>query len=368
MASVRPQMPPEETRARPDVHRAKPRRRVSRTAAFAVALTTGVVVTALVAEGPDTRPPRPPGSTSELPPAALQPAFHPDSWWNTPLPDRTPLHPDGTDILRYIRTAPDSGRGCLMLAGAGDSRWGTPLYWTKTSDPTYNVTGVVRRRPEELSSLRIPVGARPAANSDGSMSIYDLDKGYVVALTGAEYDEDSDTWSAAGATVTYLDSNGLHVDTGQSDDPRNTGTHRGNNGATMAVSWDQVQEGAVRHVLKVALGPEVANRYVFPMVGSDGDYEGDRDAVPPQGLRLRIKASVELEELDLQPEALVIARALQRYGFYIGDSGGTTALKLENTRAEGRGQRWTLPADALCGLPFTPDYWEVVSEGYDPTR
>ena len=44
--------------------------------------------------------------------------------------------------------------------------------------------------------------------------------------------------------------------------------------------------------------------------------------------------------MDLQPEALVIARALQDYGFYIGDSGGTTALKLENT-----GRR----AAASCG-------------------
>ena len=99
------------------------------------------------------------------------------------------------------------------------------------------------------------------------MSIYDRQKGYVVALSGAEYDADADAWSAEGATVTYLDSNGLHVATGRSDDPRNRGSHRGNNGATMAVELDEVRSGAVRHVLKVAAGPEVADRFVFPMVG-----------------------------------------------------------------------------------------------------
>src|SRR5680860_1588697 len=163
------------------------------------------------------------------------------------------------------------------------------------------------------------------------MTIYDLRERYVVALTGAEYDEDDDSWTARGGTVTYLDSNGLHVATGLSDDRRNRGTHRGNNGATMAVAWEEGREGAVRHVLKVASGPEVANRHVFPMVGSDGDYEGKNPRVPPQGLRMRIKPSVDLE----------------------------------NTVAEGPGQLWNLRDDALCSLPFTNDYWEVVAEGYD---
>ena len=63
----------------------------------------------------------------------------------------------------------------------------------------------------------------------------------------------------------------------------------------------------------------------------------------------------------------MIARALQEYGFYIGDSGGTTAIKLQNTYAEGRGQLWNVRADALCGLPFTPEYWDVIDEDYDPT-
>ena len=72
------------------------------------------------------------------------------------------------------------------------------------------------------------------------------------------------------------------------------------------------------------------------------------------------------KSLGLSPQALVIGRALQHYGIYLGDSSGTTALKLEGTVAEGRGQLWRLPADALCRLPFTPRYWQVVAPGYSP--
>ena len=199
------------------------------------------------------------------------------------------------------------------------------------------------------------------------MTVYDRARGYVVALTGAAYDAVERRWSATGATVTYLDSNGLHVDTGRSDDRRNRGTHRGNNGATMAVTRAEVAAGTVPHVLKVAIGPEASHRHVFPMVGSDGDYMGDNPRVPPQGLRLRIKPSVDLARFHLDRESMVIARALQRYGFYIGDSGGRTSLKLENTVVQEEGIQWTIPDDALCGLPFTPEFWDVVAEGYDPT-
>jgi hypothetical protein len=295
-------------------------------------------------------------------------AFEPDSWWNTPVPRDAPLSEHGEEILDYLSTARESGQGCLMLAGASGGSWGQPIYWSEPSDPEYDVTGLANERPPELSRLRIPEGARPANNSDGSMSVYDLKKGYVVALTDASFDEDTETWTASGATVTYLDSNGLHAETGESDERRNRGSHRGNNGATMAVSWAEMEAGEVRHVLKVASGPEVSNEYVFPMVGSDGDYKGNDPEVPPQGLRLRIKPSLDLDEFQLTDEAMVIAEALQRYGFYIGDSGGTTALKLEDTKAEGRGQLWNLSPDALCDLPFDPDHWDVVAEGYDPTR
>lgn len=294
-------------------------------------------------------------------------AFEPGSWWNTPLPADAPLDPNGALILHYLRSAPENGGGCLQLAGAGDSSWGTPIYWARPSDPSYDVTGVVRNSPPELHHLRIPPGAEAAPNSDGTMIVYDVDRGYVTALTDARYHSDSDSWTASGATVTYLDSNGLDGSLGRSDDSRNGGSHRGNNGATMAVRLDEVMSGGIRHVLKVASGPELADRYVFPMVGSDGDFRGDDPAVPPEGLRLRIKPSVDLTTMHLSPEALVIAEALQRYGFYFGDSGGSTALKLESTIDEGRGQLWQVDPKGLCDLPFTPRYWDVVRPGYDPS-
>jgi hypothetical protein len=306
------------------------------------------------------------GPTSQTDTAPGQPApfraFTDDSWWNTPLPEEAPEHPNSENILRYMRTAEESGGGCLRLAGA-ENNWGQPVYWAENGDPEHDVDVEVPDELPELDALRIPEGAVSADNSDGSMTVFDVERGYVVALTGAHYEDGR--WSARGATVTYLDSNGLHARTGHSSDERNLGSHRGNNAAVMMVRYDEVAAGQIEHVLKVASGPPVREDFVFPMVGSDGDTEA-RNA-PPQGLRFRISPSVDLDELGLDRQTLIIARALQEYGFYIGDSSGVTALKLEETRASRGEQLWEMPATALCGLPLTSQFWEVLPEDYRPS-
>lgn len=293
-------------------------------------------------------------------------AFPEDSWWNTAVPEDAPDHPRATEILRYMQRGRESEDGCLRLAGAGDNSWGQPVYWAQPSDPEYDVEYRRADRPPELRNLRIPRGAAAAENDDGSMTVFDVDRGIVVAFTDAHHDPTADTWSVGGATVTYLDSNGLHERTGRSDDPRNTGSHRGNNPAVMMVRLDEVQYGRIPHVLKVASGPEASRTGVFPMIGSDG--ESGRAVAPPQGLRLRIKPEIDVTQVGLEPQALVIARALQAYGVYIGDSGGRTALKLEDTRVEGRGQLWEIEPTALCALPLSPEIWDVLPEGYVPPQ
>ena len=184
--------------------------------------------------------------------------------------------------------------------------------------------------------------------------VWDAERGVVAHLFGARVD--GDTWAARGGSVGYLDSNGLDARVPGHDDSRNVGTSRGNNGLTFGITWDEVQAGAVTHVVKVAVGPETSARHVWPMWGSDGDA-ADPDA-PPQGLRLRLRPELDLEALGLQGEALVIARGLQRYGMYVGDNGGRTSIKLQADRT------WQVREDALAALPLDPEFWQVLPEGW----
>ncbi len=294
-------------------------------------------------------------------PAAPYRAFSASSWWNTALPTAPPTNSNEAGILNYLRTGPDNGGGFLRLAGAGDNAWGQPVFWAGAGDREYSVRWSSSLRQPELDHLRIPDQMQAAQTSDGALTLFDVPRGYVVAMTRAKYNSATDVWSVGGATVTYLASNGLDARVTGSDDARNGGSHRGNNGATMMARLDEVQAGVIPHVLKVACGPEANTQAVFPMNRSDGN-----SATSPvkQGLRLRIRPELDLNALGLPAEALVLAQAAQTYGVYCGDSGPNTALKLENTVIEGRGQLWTTPADALSGLPFTTAFWDVLPEGY----
>ena len=290
-------------------------------------------------------------------------AFAATSWWNTPVPAAAPQNANETAILSYLRTAPDNGGGYLRLAGAGTNKWGQPVFWAGPGDKQYNVKWSSKKRPAELNTLRIPANMKAADTSDGALTLFDTERGYVVAMTDASYSPSTGTWQVSGASVTYLASNGLHAGTGLSNDARTIGSHRGNNGATMMARYDQVQAGRIDNVMKISCGPECNVGSTFPMIGSDGD---STTSPLKQGLRLRIRPDVNLDSLGLPAQALVVAKAIQEYGVYIGDSGGTTSLKLENTVAEGKGQLWDIKATALSKLPFTPQFWDVLPEGYNP--
>jgi hypothetical protein len=253
----------------------------------------------------------------------------------------------------------------IRLGGTGSNgMWGNPVYWSSDGDPTYHVINTCSlAQPPEFAQIRIPRGAAPDPTSDSAMTVYDTEKGILYGLWRASYDATTDRWSACGGAVYYLSSNGLARGAAGSDDPRNVG-HRGLPPSTYAVLFDEIRHGEIDHILKISVNT-TGCAFVFPMVG---DECGTTAALaPPEGTRIRIDPSVDLAGLGLSPAALVIARALQRYGAVIGDqSSGPATLKLENTTAEGRGQLWNgvLGADSLRAIPLGD--FQVIRPGWQP--
>lgn len=290
-------------------------------------------------------------------------AFAEDSYWNTPLPPDAPVDPDSDEIVAFI--AADSSSGYVRLAGTSSTgAWGNPIYRANRHDPAYAVHNTCGyRQPPEFAGLHIPAGARPDPTSDAAMTVYDRPQRIVAALWRASWDAESGRWSACGGAVYYLDSNGLAGELPSSDEPRNRG-HRGVPPSTYAVRFAEIEAGSIDHVLKIAVDTTKCE-HVFPMVGDECGTTARY--APPEGARIRIAADVDLDALGLSPPALVVARALQRYGAVIGDqSGGPVALKVENTIAEGKGWRWNgvLTHDSLRAIPWSA--FEIVELGYRP--
>lgn len=314
-------------------------------------VSLGVIIAALPSAAERTWEPRSPPYR----------AFSNASYWNTPLPQDAPTDPRSDQIIEFLQA--NNRANFVRLAGTDASgRWGNPIYWSGRGDPHYRVANTCGfRQPREFRDVRIPVGAQPDPTSDSAMTVYDLRRRLVYGFHRTRYDARNDAWSACGGTVFYLNSLGLDGTMAGSDQSRNRG-HRGVPPPTYAVRFSEMLSGSIDHVLKIAVSA-ASTEHVFPMVGSDGF--STHPSAPPEGARLRIEPTIELEKLGLSGPGLVIARALQEYGAVIGDqSGASVSLKVENTVAEGRGRRWqgVLAAKSLSAIPL--DAYEVVALGY----
>lgn len=80
--------------------------------------------------------------------------------------------------------------------------------------------------------------------------------------------------------------------------------------------YGEVAAGAVDHALRFT-APCTGTRYVYPARHVAASCSGP--FAPPMGLRVRLKASVNISVLSYQ--ARVIARALKRYGMILADNG-----------------------------------------------
>jgi hypothetical protein len=80
--------------------------------------------------------------------------------------------------------------------------------------------------------------------------------------------------------------------------------------------WDEVSHGVIDHALRFT-APRTRRAYVYPArhyASSSND-----PSLPPMGLRVRLKASVNVASFPRQTR--VVLRALQRYGMILADNG-----------------------------------------------
>jgi hypothetical protein len=82
------------------------------------------------------------------------------------------------------------------------------------------------------------------------------------------------------------------------------------------VRYDEVASGYIDHAIRITV-PRTRDAYVWPATHSASDLTDP--ALPAMGLRLRLKASVDISALPRQ--ARVIAEAMRKHGVIIADHG-----------------------------------------------
>jgi hypothetical protein len=236
-----------------------------------------------------------------LPGAGDCPVFPADNVWNKRV-DRLPVRANSATLVRSIGLSdhlhPDFG---------SYSGYGIPWNIVDSSTPRSTVAfqwpGESDRDP-----YPIPSDPRQEGGSDAHILMVDRDACRLYELYAAEHR--SDGWHAGSGAIWNLRSNALRPKGWTSGDAAGLAILPG------LARYDEVAAGAIRHALRFT-AERTRRKYVYPARHFASDLTST--SLPPMGLRVRLKASVDIRGFG--PQARVILRALKRYGMLLADNG-----------------------------------------------
>jgi len=266
---------------------------------------------------PPASPPAPttvPAAPTTAPGATVAAAgchiFPPDNVWHADV-SRLPVHRDSAAYIASIGT----GKGVHADFGAG--LWeGGPIGIPITTVPggqagvkvSFQYASESDRGPYPIPRGALVEGG-PNSQGDRHVILYDTAACRAYELYAA-YPNSDGSWRAGSGAVFDLRGNGLRARGATSADAAGLSILAG------LVRYDEVASGRIDHAIRVT-APRTRNAYVWP--ARHAASSATDAALPPMGLRLRLKSTVDISRLPKQ--ARVVAEAMKTYGLILADNG-----------------------------------------------
>lgn len=242
-----------------------------------------------------------------LPPAMPLPLFSINSPWNQPIAPDATVDTNADEMMAlFMNDIEKDGGGATLTV----REWSVTVYVADENTPRVEVELTARWSDyEAMLDVPIPEWAIPDPEDDGEMTIIDLSTGYMYDLWQVGRNDDGN-WTASWANRIPLDSDGIY--------PHGMSTRGAGFAQLAGMIWPEEFEQGINHALVVSL-PHTANGGpVWPATESDG-WSPAAGAIP-EGARLQLDPTLDLDQYDMEPYERPIAEALQRYGAYVGDS------------------------------------------------
>ena len=257
-------------------------------------------------------------------PIPASPAVHAPAFARASTARRCPIFPASNPINREIANAPVDPNSAHYIASIGAS---LHLHADFGSNPTYGIPYVVVGPRQPKVPIRftaygsesnpgpypIPPNAPvEGAGEEGDRHVLVLQEGACKLYELYDAHRDAAGWEAASGAVFDLRSNALRPEGWTSADAAGLPIY------PLLARYGEVHAGRIDHALRVTV-PRTQAGYIHPATHFASDST-DPD-LPPMGLRLRLNAHFDLASFHGQ--ALVILRALQRYGLIVADNGSS---------------------------------------------
>jgi hypothetical protein len=275
-------------------------------------LTITVAAGLALAAGAVASPPAP--GSSKAPPGKA----------GAPREGGCPIFPADNSLNREIAHAPVDPRSAEYIASIGltghlhpdfgtEPAYGIPYTIVGPHQPKVPIRFTEYGEESNPGPYPIPSGAPVEGAGEagdrhvlvlqrGSCKLYEL---YAAKRAGAG-------WEAGSGAVFNLRSNALRPEGWTSADAAGLPIF------PLLVRYPEVRSGQIDHALRVTVA-RTQSGYVHPathFASSSSD-----PALPPMGLRLRLRASYSLA--GFHGESLIVLRALERYGLIVADNGSS---------------------------------------------
>ncbi|MDH6196788.1 hypothetical protein M2272_003441 [Mycobacterium frederiksbergense] len=262
--------------------------------------------------------------------------------FQTPIPANAAMDPNSAAMVARI------ARENAMYANIVE--FGVPIYTATASSPRYTVTcRITTWGPCPFAGMQVPIpdGARPSPGSDGAMVVVDEATQRSYEFWQATFADGQ--WSASWGAINDLSGTGWGGNS--------TGSGASRLGGVIRIA--EIAAGDIPHALALQTDSTCATEFRVPAVKTDGTSTGS-DCIP-EGARVRLDPTVNLDSLNLAPAVRAVARALQRYGAYVVDSGAvplSVSFEMDPTATpdaigsvyQRNGLRWDY--DDLPGIPY----------------
>ncbi|WP_345712001.1 NPCBM/NEW2 domain-containing protein, partial [Kineococcus glutinatus] len=219
-----------------------------------------------------------------------------------------------------------------------DVRWSNCQGWSWTPKDLLGPGG-------QFNQVPIPADAVPAKGTDSQLTIY-----------SPSTDQLWEFWIAKQVDGQWSACWGGRIDGVSHSQGQFPGTF-GASASGLAIAGGtigikDVQSGVIDHAIALHLpAPGTHTEVSWPATRSDG-FDTSAGRVP-EGTRLRLDPSLNVDALALHPIAKMVAKAAQKYGFVVTDTAGCVAVIAESPAAA-IAATGVDPWKALMGA--TPDY------------
>jgi hypothetical protein len=268
--------------------------------------------------------------------------FASDSYVHQPLSPNAEIDPL-SDV--WVRDLQRQIKQYYGVAAVNITKYAPPLFIVGADHPTVKVLAARGWEPkwsfeplqQQWNAVPLPVDFQPSGGSDKEAIVYQPSTGrywefWVAERTGKQVRNSAgamvEEWRAAwGGMISNLRENpGYFVPTAGGYKFGTTATSLPLLAGLMTVA--EQQRGSIEHPLHFAI-PEVRKGvWAFPAQRTDGQIASD--TAIPEGVTFRLPPTLDVDKLDMDPYARILARAVQKYGMILRDKAGAVVFYAEN--------------------------------------